>query len=215
MLLVGNDIVDLSLDETFGKESDQRFLRRALGPEELIELDAVADRKIFLWSVWSAKETAYKIGKKIDPKLRFIPREFRVSMGPLGTVSWNGGRSVVQWEYGPDWIHCAGVDQSQDERFTHVRTRISPVVDDALTKFSAEERASIHSDASASVRMAAREILSGLGFQEVEILRHPNGDRYDPPKAYSRGQPLPECDVSLSHHGKYAAAAVLITNRGP
>ena len=57
---VGNDVVDLKEPGNRGKSGDDRFLGRVFTAEErgLIAQAAAPDTR--LWSLWAAKEAAYK-----------------------------------------------------------------------------------------------------------------------------------------------------------
>ena len=79
-MLVGNDVVDLRDPESRPEAIHARFDARAFGPEEREALNvfapASAARHELRWTLWAAKESAYKVAKKLDPAVRFLPREF-------------------------------------------------------------------------------------------------------------------------------------------
>lgn len=73
----------------------------------------------------------------------------------------------------------------------------------------------MHSFPSAAVRMLARAALAEtLGAHEgdVEIVCDPGVTGRRPPRVFLRGEPAP-CDVSLSHHGRWVAWALLPQNQ--
>ena len=65
MLIVGNDVVDLTDPKVLGKASGTRFLQRIFGEEERAAVVGAADPDLELWQRWAAKETAYKVVSKL------------------------------------------------------------------------------------------------------------------------------------------------------
>jgi len=78
---VGNDIVDLEEPDNRGKSGDGRFLDRVFTPEERGLIAGAANPDAVLWSLWAAKEAAYKAVSRDYPDVCSIPRRYRVVLG--------------------------------------------------------------------------------------------------------------------------------------
>jgi hypothetical protein len=93
----------------------------------------------------------------------------------------------------------------------------------ALDRFTETERAAMRSPLSTRVRILARsrieshlQRLSGNGeVVEVEIRTDPRVPGRSPPRIWIQGEPAPHLDLSLSHHGRCVAWALLIPRAGP
>ncbi|MBE0557548.1 MAG: 4'-phosphopantetheinyl transferase superfamily protein, partial [Proteobacteria bacterium] len=64
---VGNDVVDLNEPDNRGKSGDDRFLGRVFTAEERELIARAAAPNTLLWSLWAAKEAAYKAVSGDDP----------------------------------------------------------------------------------------------------------------------------------------------------
>ena len=78
--MIGNDVVDLTDSETRPEGIHPRFDRRVFGRSELELIDASDTPDRLRWTLWAAKEAAYKALKKIAPNTIFSPRRFAVKL---------------------------------------------------------------------------------------------------------------------------------------
>ena len=181
--MVGNDVVDLGDPETRPGAQHPRFDARVFGAEELALLRAEADPVRLRWALWAAKEAAFKVARKLAPATVFAPRRFRVTLGPAGVggVRWEGGWLPLLLARGPDWVHA--IVRSPGSGGIHARRLVVPP---ALSP-------------GAAVREHALRSLRGLLGAPLAIAR---ADRI--PFLERRGRRL-AADLSLSHHGRYAA----------
>jgi phosphopantetheinyl transferase (holo-ACP synthase) len=231
---IGNDIVDLGEPGVAGKELDLRFMERVFTPEERRRILDAAAPTLALWRTWSAKETAFKIASKLREGVIFAHRRFEVgpdraedSNGPTGLAA-GGGVSVwfedlevqVRWETALDYIHCIGrlarrggeIAPAGPEALRGPRRLLAGIVSNgqglggALTS---AERASVHSTASERARLLARELMARWDVQGAEIVRMWRAWRWSPPVVAREGEPLAGFDVSLSHDGRFVAAALV------
>ncbi len=215
MLCVGNDIVDLSSEDASGKQNDIRFLKKILNAEESKDFNEASDKFRALWQLWTAKETGYKIGKKLNADLVFSPKKFKVSL-TSGHVAWEENLVYVRWEKRADYLYCIGTNANTPEGIERCVSQIAfydPLPEDAEAQagrgdFSDREQESIFSGESAAVRKLAKSLLSESGLTNVEIVRPPLKDRFGPPQVFANGC-LSSYDLSLSHHGRYVAAAFI------
>ena len=184
MIAVGNDVVDL--EEERARPVHPRFAAR-IGA-------APGDD---LWFQFAAREAAWKALRKIEPAIRPIPRRFVVHPGG-GSVSYGA--------------HTVRLVRTRTDRFVHVVAWSgagTPVFDVAAIGMS--EPAAQSAEARRLLCLAAAGRL-GVEPGELHVERPPDPGAWDgrgPPRLLHRGLPL-RVDVSLSHHGRFVAWALLV-----
>ncbi len=231
---IGNDIVDLGEPGVAGKERDLRFMERVFTPVERRRILDAAAPTLALWRAWTAKETAFKIASKLREGVIFAHRRFEVgsdmaddSTGAAGlaTGNWVSVRfedleMQVRWETAIEYIHCIGrlarrgsdVAPSGSEAPHWSRRLLAGIVSNSQGlggSLSLAERASVHSTASERARLLARQLMARWDVQGAEIVRMWRAWRWSPPVVSRQGQPLAGFDVSLSHDGRFVAAALV------
>lgn len=82
---VGNDVVDLGEPENQGKSGDGRFLARVFTDQEQEMIALAARPDTLLWSLWAAKEAAYKAISGGSPDLSSVPRRYPVHLAACPT----------------------------------------------------------------------------------------------------------------------------------
>lgn len=213
--LIGNDIVDRAEPGVAGKETDRRFLERVFTARERTRILDSLDPTLTLWSVWAAKEAAFKIVTKLRPGLVFAHAAFEVDLGGFadasaqGTVTFEDIGMDARWENGAGYVHCVAtrVSESADPTRTIVEVSEDALEDCVLT---AEEIESVHSEGSARARKLAKRILAAdWGLGAALVLRQRLATGWGPPIVAVDGAPLAGFDISLSHDGRFVAAAVL------
>lgn len=229
---VGNDVVDLSEPRSRGKSESAAFLRRVFTESESHWINAGEDldaRDRRLWTLWAAKETAFKIFSKVlgAPPV-FIHKAFECEpveeSGGWGRVRWRGREATMVLQQQGDLLHMVGWGDSAPpdsellsrarvrELDTAVRRADGPDPDEEWARFldfhfSAEEARPIHSLPSALVRLSARrEAAVAMGVQEsrVELICGEGPKGRMPPRLLVDRSPT-TLDVSLSHHGRFIA----------
>jgi phosphopantetheinyl transferase (holo-ACP synthase) len=208
-MAVGNDIVDLDDPALCGRALDGRFVARVCAPEERARLAAAADPYRLLCRLWTAKESAYKLAQRDDWDLGLAHARFVVDVD-AARVRWGARLIRVRWQEAADWLAC--VAWSGDDPDAACAT-VEPVAPSTI--LSARERASAGEPPSVAVRVLAKRLVAerlGLDARELEIVRPPraagHGRAFGPPEVWWRGVGLPSVTVSLSHDGRYVAAAV-------
>lgn len=98
---VGNDIVDLSA--TAGIHP--RFIERVCTAEERLRIEASSDPKRMLWSLFAAKEAAYKAAVKLGLEPGFAHRRFEVSPD-FDSVRFEDRSFALRMEHHEDWVHA-------------------------------------------------------------------------------------------------------------
>ena len=194
-MLVGNDVVDLHDPEIRLDSVHDRFLERVFTPAEHDAIFAARDPRAALWSHWAAKESAYKIIKKIDPDAIFSHRTLHVDFFNrvagtrlMGSVEHEGHRIDIDVVHLGDTIHAIALLG----HWPHRRRVVSDVTPIAVTD-----------DPSRAVRAALLESVAG----EIDCARadlRVTGSR--PPRLERRGAGV-GIDVSLSHHGRLVGFA--------
>jgi len=133
------------------------------------------------------------------------------------------------------WLHVTGISKSPDEATGHVLESGLDEIGEDLKKdratvlaslrdrFTDDEWGSIHSVASAHVRLRVRRRLQELLVSaspgdpsrsnpapDVEILTSADRPGRTPPRVRIDGVDRPDIDLSLSHHGRFVAWAILL-----
>ena len=194
-MLVGNDVVDLKDPESQPEALHARFDARVFTLGERAALRASGSVHEIRWTLWAAKESAYKVAKKLDASVRFLPRDFlvrRVGEGPALVVHETGSFEV-RVERTDEWIRAVA---------THTAAGAASTGHPVSTGIERLEAPG--ADASRSVREFVRAALGSrmdLPPGEVRIA----ADR-GIPVALWRNRRLP-VDLSLSHHGRFVAWA--------
>jgi len=189
--MVGNDVIDLADPDVRPEALHPRWDARAFCARERAALAASARPERLRQALWGAKEAAYKLARKLDPKTRFAPSRFEVALdaGLRGRVTWPGGEASAAVREAEGCLHALAWDAACDEaRLVHGLARAHATGPDG---------------ASAQVRaLAAREVARrlGLGPEAACVRTHERVPRL----TLARGGAL---DLSLSHHGGFLAFA--------
>ncbi len=96
--MVGNDVVDLRDSDARPDTLHPRFDARVFTPAERLALERSEDATRQRWRLWSAKEAAYKVARKLDASSTFSPSRFEVELDcdARGTVRYRGRRFTVR-----------------------------------------------------------------------------------------------------------------------
>jgi len=184
--MIGNDIIWLRDPFNQGRVGESRLKQRILCPSEseAFELSAPTDR--LLWSLWAAKEGAFKAFSRQNPSHFFHPQEFVVSgwNAPIpvqGTVIFQSHLWAVTWHHAKDWVHAVVHPLGQ-----RIWSRVGRWA--ASESFGTRE-------------WATRRIRSLFG----------DGGRVEAyPPVYHRSKSDRIEPISLSHDGPLAAVALLV-----
>ena len=194
-MLVGNDVVDLGDPESRPEAIHARFDARVFTSDERKALSALASAHELRWTLWAAKESAYKVAKKLDPAVRFLPRDFVVRRIAEG-------RAVVMHKTGPfdvrlhrtdEWVSAVAILAAANAPWTHrpISTGI-----ECLEVPGADPSRTVRESA-----CAALALRMNLPPGQV-LIAAARGI----PVASWRNRRLP-VDLSLSHHGRFVAWA--------
>jgi phosphopantetheine--protein transferase-like protein len=189
--LVGNDVIDLDEPAAADAHTRARFLARVFGPAERAQLEAASEPRALLWSLFAAKEAAYKVVVKLQagPPPAFAHRRFEVAPD-LGSVRHQDTVLELRVTRGAGWVHAVAWTGGQ-----------LPVV-------AVAQRRGELDDAGLAARALLRAELGGQpGLEIVRPSRRGSWDGRGPPRVTLDGRPL-ALDVSLSHDGRYVACAI-------
>ncbi len=202
-MLVGNDVVDLGDPENQPDAIHPRFDQRVFSAVERSRYLTLPSMHRTRWAMWAAKESAFKVARKLDPGVRFHPREFAVRFvrGRRARVEHSSGAYDVWLEMRRDWIHAIATPAGRFRRCPDFR--LAPV----------------------EAGIGGRDVLGFTrpwlrpGRRVRELARAAVGSRFgrDPselevssengiPGLRWRGRRFP-VDLSLSHHGRFVACA--------
>ncbi len=181
---LGNDIVDLQA----ARGEHPRFAARILAPQEAQNFAARGSPPALLWSYWAAKEAAYKAYSQLKPT-SFSPSLWLVSE-EFDTVSFDGEILSLRLKQAEDLIIATVTDQPWEHIYQ------------AEAVFFTEPTPG-------DQKAEARRLLLGMAASYLGV----TGDRLQLQKT----QGIPELmldgqrlSVSLSHHGRFVAAALHI-----
>jgi phosphopantetheinyl transferase (holo-ACP synthase) len=242
-IYVGNDVVDLTHPRCRHRPRGDRLPLRVLSPREMDWFAYPGDpqhRLRRLWSLWAAKETAFKVVSKLEgsPPV-FRHREVEVLLSETGTpdgsthlrgrVQWRGHRCQVQGLATPRFLHMIGWGGDGAERD---RPRVEVGVDgwgeeEETAPPTPSERASgaHHVQSARARRLVQIRLASYLGppvkdaqdrpTPRVRIDTSRNRPGRTPPRVLVDEELRPEIDLSISHHGRYVAWAFLVPAASP
>jgi phosphopantetheinyl transferase (holo-ACP synthase) len=194
--LVGNDVVDLDEPDARGAHLRERLVHRVLTESERARLASSTAPHALFWMFFAAKEAAYKVVTKLRSDAVFAHRAFEV---------------------GPELEHVRYA-----ELHLSLRSRIACDHVSALAWTAEEptlygvERIPERTDASLASRAALITALAdrlGCARAELSVVRPAlpgSWGGFGPPRVVRHGEPL-AVDVSLSHDGRYAAFAAVVS----
>jgi len=196
--LLGNDIVDLQFCEP-PTHRHVRYLDRVCTPQEAQAVRRSANPVKALAVLWASKEATYKLHSKDLGLCHFVPMQFAAEIENSDparideklSVLHAGVHTEVSLFANDCWVHAVA---------TASVVRVDWRVWEIEKCMRGAGRASSESE---SVRFLARALLDELGLEDVSLQfdgRVPRLKRKDGSRA--------EMDVSLSHHGAYAAVAI-------
>jgi phosphopantetheinyl transferase (holo-ACP synthase) len=188
---VGNDVVDLVHPPIDGDPRDGGFGARICAPGERERVRTARD----LWDLFAAKEAAYKVLVKLGGTPGF--RSMYVAADG-SCVTWRGQPIALSLHRDDDHVHAVAWTGAR-RPFTRV-ARAEP----GGPPEGEQARAVLCDLVAASL---------GLQAAELRVVRELVPGAWDgrgPPRIERSGAPV-DADVSLSHDGRFVAAAALVT----
>jgi hypothetical protein len=196
--MIGNDVVDLDDEDSRASCRHPRFEARIFAVAERERAAACADPDLARATLWAAKESAYKLLRRRDPRAVFSPSRFVVHLvGDRSAVVDAGGRPVdVTFERGAGFVHAVALDEAAE--FLCAVRRLDACDANGLAPGLAARRLALE-------RIAP---FLGVGCERLSIVRDARI-----PWLRADGIRLPGA-LSLSHHGRFVAFAWTQGSRG-
>lgn len=211
--VAGNDIVDLRDPESRPGAIHPRWDARVLTAEERQSVRDAPSPHRARWRLWAAKESAFKVARKLHPGLPFLPSRFAVELagGVRGVVRHEVGSFEVRIDETEDRVHAvATVEGAPLPRWTiGTLDIISTPGGDPTAPIAAHGNRSDPHRPGARVRALAREAVGSALSLAPSTIEISSGRGV--PLASSGGIRLP-VDLSLSHHGRFLACAWLLSH---
>jgi phosphopantetheine--protein transferase-like protein len=215
--LLGNDVVDLDDPDSQDILENTRFLERVFADTEREALAATSDVHAhrFAWTLWAAKEAAYKALLPVRPELIWSPRTFVVADGAAsekGNAEHAGGEVVSGLVRHADGDLLA-FSVHGTQAYLHVICVGRVASPGSCVPPAPREAGIIHAcetipegrDESTAVRELAITLFARLhGTGPLQITG-------EIPRFVQDGRPV-EAPLSLSHHGRYHAAVFLASS---
>lgn len=185
---VGDDVVDL--DDPALALTHPRFAARVCDESERARIASAPDPILLLWTLFAAKEAAFKAVSKLGATPVFAHRRFSVAP-ELDAVRYGALELPLRIERGDGFVHA---------------------VAGARPSISVVEQVPAGAEPSEAVRALVARVLGvhlGVPAEDVRIDRPARPDTYDglgPPRLILRGEPS-SLDLSLSHDGRFVSFA--------
>ncbi len=192
---VGDDVVDLADPETRAGAQHPRFDERVFSRPERAWICAQLKPHAARWTLWAAKESAFKLARKLDPGAIFSPVQLCVH-GPQTQTPWvsvAGRRAAVHVERIGSCVHALVSLPELDA--------VSPLT---LATF---EPGTSDNPSHAVRRFALGALGAHLGC-DAGVLRIVRKGRI--PQLYV-GASGPVADLSLAHHGRFVSFACALS----
>lgn len=195
------------------KHRDSRFISKVFTEREQKQITTADRPDLVLWSLWAAKETAYKALNKTHSHISALPRYYTVRLqcgesddrmtGIVETPRDPVCFTVFIYE---SFVHCVGIC-GQNELPASVTHRVG-----TYHEITDDDRSRAR-DAAVSKRMRTllrEEIAALLGYttEEIAIVRRTGPTGLGPPIVVINKKKS-TVDISLSHDGNFFAYAFL------
>jgi phosphopantetheinyl transferase (holo-ACP synthase) len=188
--MVGNDVIDLGDREVIEGPTHPRFDQRVFAAAERALLRSSRSPGLLRWTLWSAKEAAYKLARKRNSRVIFSPRRFVVDLEQADRARIHHGsiEFTVRIASAGHALHALAQDAGRgDDRLVWA---VEPKGRDA--------------DPSRAARALAARVLGEELELPAEAFRFGRHGRVPTLAVEGRRGSL---DLSLSHHGRFVAFA--------
>jgi len=223
LLLLGNDVVDLTTAGIAGKTQNARFVKRIFSNKEQNAISESENPDQTLWMTWAAKETAYKLISKIIGPPVFSHIRFETTfLQPSPDSKFNVEVVYNKWKFPlkinlkKNYIHAVGVYKEIDNQVEYLfHEKILRIKQSELKYwdnkfrwadiFTKEELPSIRQVESALVRLHCKKSIAenlNISPTRLQIIR-PTKELKSHPPFILLDDKRTEIDISLSHHGSW------------
>jgi phosphopantetheinyl transferase (holo-ACP synthase) len=191
--VIGNDIVDLSAVQCTSRSLDDRFLDKICSEkeQEIIRHSSRPEEK--LWRLWSMKESAYKIFVRKHKRLFYNPLKFQCQV-----IDQDKGLVTIDDEYyntfsdkTKKFIHTIAHENTADS-FVFDFTKLKEATYEDQHRYGYGKLLAIYAKN------------TGISIKDLDIHK----DNLGIPALYIHNRKT-NLAFSISHHGHYAAVAML------
>ena len=198
--MIGNDVIDLNFADSPPYEHIRR-LHRVCTSQEIATIRSSLHPSTTFAFVWAAKEAAFKLLSSRMNHCGFVPGRFETNFAGT-TASRTIARLTVRFatEFADvtivsneNWVHAVAVAQKN----CPARWKVRVIPARAASGETESE--------SAFARLLAAELLSEWGLKDAVLEFHNKV-----PVVRAPARRLDQIGISLSHHGRYAAAAIAL-----
>jgi phosphopantetheinyl transferase (holo-ACP synthase) len=197
--LIGNDVVDLADPEAAESALHPRFDARAFAPAERARLDASPERATLRWVLWAAKEAAWKAARRSRDPRPFHPAQLRTRLARSGFGGFEGevtvGGAVFRVRVDVAGGAAHALARAPALAASRLLSALRPLSDPSSDGASEGVRALALDLAAARLALTRSELDVAHTGRLPELRR--------------RGA-LVGALLSLSHHGRFAAAALAL-----
>ncbi|HOY12586.1 MAG TPA: 4'-phosphopantetheinyl transferase superfamily protein [Saprospiraceae bacterium] len=195
--MIGNDVIDIGTTRQESNWKRKGFLQKLFTDKECQFILEGDDPEFFVWLIWSAKESAYKIVHRSQQKMFFSPKKFEFiedhfsnENGITGRIKFEESFFDFKSKVEGDSIHTTAIPSG------HLINYISEIFSISRTNYQTQR---------AGVRTALINWFGGNrdSVQSIEIRK----DELGIPYVYESGVKS-ACLLSLAHHGGYGGFAI-------
>ncbi|MCF4101585.1 4'-phosphopantetheinyl transferase superfamily protein [Gillisia sp. M10.2A] len=191
--MIGNDIIDLEVAASQHTWKRKGFLDKLYTPQEqeiILKSDSPA---LFVWALWAMKEASYKAHqRKFNLPRRFNPKDYCSKLDDirdnyiLGTVNIGECLYYTEVHRSIYKLHCIASQERSINIVEYHTSSIDSIKSHLITKISEEQNI------------------------KPELLNIQKNENFIP---YASHNGKPVCSkFSISHHGKYSAYILALTN---
>lgn len=228
--MIGNDVVDLKDIDSTDILSNTRFIQRVFTPEEQSAINNSRNSLQTLWTFWAMKESAFKALSAHIPDLMFQWKRFQCDID-FHIVTYDSYALPVKSMITDEYIHiqCGGkiLNDNNDAyekliaygqeliRYAYTVSLYGyllqrPVEKHADSAFFFKSASSTSNNANSDSQLVRELLLEsasqlfGVSPRDMEIQIRDGKRRI--PRLYVKGKGI--YPVSMSHHGRFLAAAI-------
>lgn len=127
--MIGNDIVDLSISHIGEGERRVRYLAKIFMERECVIIDQLGNDDIWIWLLWSAKESVYKVVSRKEQIIRYAPKSLeclsikKISESNYETiVEYKGKQFIVLSRVSDKYVHSVTTTSNLNQTISEVFT---------------------------------------------------------------------------------------------
>ena len=199
--MIGNDIVDLHYAAQYHNWRRPGYLNKVFTGEERARIENSTTPDLLVWTLWSVKESAYKLGAQRGAERKYAPKQLvteylrrQADGAVVYSVCYEGNRCRVLVEQNAEYVHSVALPWKTNRE--DLRIGLVDLPFDDLDQQRSNLRQALYHDYVVRTGTASGNFSVQKGAQAVPSLFY-NSQRLNLP-------------LSLSHHGRFGAFAYLL-----